>query len=45
MGFSGPGIKHSIEIFGINNILFGTDYAAVPISPKEHVDIINKLNL
>lgn len=45
MGFSPAGIKHVIDLFGIDRVLFGSDYAAVPIHPKEHVDIIKKLGL
>ena len=40
MGFDPAGIKHAIEVFGIDHILLGTDYAAVPITPKEHIDIV-----
>jgi len=45
MGFSPLGIKHAIELFGVDRVLFGSDYAAVPISPKEHVDIVKSLDL
>ena len=46
MGFSPTGIKQCIEIFGIDRVLFGTDYPAVSISPKEHIDIVrNNLGL
>jgi len=45
MGFSPSGVKYAIETFGIDRVLFGTDYAAVPISPREHVDIITSLGL
>ena len=45
MGFSALGVKYAIETFGIDHVLFGTDYAAVPISPREHVDIIKSLGL
>ncbi len=45
MGFSPLGIKHAIELFGVDRVLFGSDYAAVPIHPKEHVDIIKGLGL
>jgi predicted TIM-barrel fold metal-dependent hydrolase len=31
--------------FGADRVLFGSDYAAVPISPKEHIDIIKGLGL
>ena len=45
MGFSPAGIRHCIELFGTDRILFGTDYAAVNISPKEHIDIVKSLGL
>ncbi len=45
MGFSPAGIRHCIELFGIDRILFGTDYAAVNISPREHIDIVKGLGL
>jgi predicted TIM-barrel fold metal-dependent hydrolase len=45
MGFSAAGIRHCIELFGADRVLFGSDYAAVPISPKEHIDIVNGLGL
>jgi predicted TIM-barrel fold metal-dependent hydrolase len=46
MGFHPPGIKHAIEVYGIDHVLFGTDYGPLPISPVEHVDIVcNELGL
>lgn len=46
MGFDPAGIKHAIEVFGIDHVLFGTDYGPVPFSPREHIDIIcNDLGL
>ncbi|MHA1382560.1 MAG: amidohydrolase family protein [Candidatus Helarchaeota archaeon] len=46
MGFDPAGIKHSIEVFGIDHVLLGTDYGPVPFSPKEHITIItNELGL
>ena len=45
MGFSPTGIKQCIELFGVERVLFGTDYAAVPISPREHIDIVKSLGL
>jgi predicted TIM-barrel fold metal-dependent hydrolase len=45
MGFSPAGIRHCIELFGADRVLFGSDYAAVPISPKEHIDIVKGLGL
>jgi 5-carboxyvanillate decarboxylase len=45
MGFSPTGILQAIALFGADRTLFGTDYAAVPLSPKEHIDIIKGLRL
>lgn len=45
MGFAPTGIKHIIDLFGVDRVLFGSDYAAVPISPKEQVDIVKSLGL
>ncbi len=45
MGFNPLGIKHVIDLFGIDRILFGSDYAAVPINPGEQVDIVKSLGL
>jgi len=45
MGFSPAGIRHCIELFGIDRVLFGTDYGPVTISPKEHIDIVKGLGL
>lgn len=45
MGFSPHGVRHIMDLFGADRILFGTDYAAVPINPKEHVDMVKSLGL
>jgi predicted TIM-barrel fold metal-dependent hydrolase len=45
MGFSPAGIRHCIEIFGVDRLLFGSDYPAVDIRPKEHVDMVSNLGL
>jgi aminocarboxymuconate-semialdehyde decarboxylase len=46
MGFDAAGIRHAIEVFGLDHVLLGTDYGPVPISPKEHIDILrNDLGL
>ena len=45
MGFSASGIRHALDLFGADRVLFGSDYAAVPISPREHVDTIRSLGL
>ena len=41
MGFSPTGVKAAIEMCGIDRVLFGTDYGPVPISPREHIDVVN----
>lgn len=35
-----PGIKHAIEVYGVDHVLLGTDYGPVPISPREHINIV-----
>ena len=46
MGFDPAGIRHAIEVFGLDHVLLGTDYGPVPISPREHIDmIVNGLGL
>jgi len=45
MGFSSHGIRHCIELFGTDRMLFGTDYPAVNISPVEHIQLIRSLGL
>jgi aminocarboxymuconate-semialdehyde decarboxylase len=45
MGFSSQGIEHCIDLFGTDRVLFGSDYGPVPISPKEHIDLVRGLEL
>lgn len=45
MGFNPVGVRYAIETFGIEHVLFGTDYAAVPISPREHIDMVKSIGL
>lgn len=45
MGFNLPMLKAALEVFGADRLLFGSDYGPVPISPKEHIDIVNTLPL
>jgi predicted TIM-barrel fold metal-dependent hydrolase len=46
MGFDPAGTKHAIDVFGVDYVLLGTDYGPLPISPKEHIDMIcNDLGL
>lgn len=40
MGFDPPGIRHAIEVLGIERVLLGTDYGPLPMSPKEHIDMV-----
>ncbi len=42
MGFSAIGLRAAIETCGIDRVLFGTDYGPVPISPREHIEIVNQ---
>jgi predicted TIM-barrel fold metal-dependent hydrolase len=43
MGFWPPHLREAIEVFGADRVLLGSDYPAVPISPREHVDIVRDL--
>gem|GEM_PF-159731 len=45
MGFSPLGIRHCVDLLGADRVLFGSDYGPVPISPKEHIDIVRGLGL
>ncbi len=45
MGLSGSAARHAIELYGIDHVVFGTDYGPVPISPREHVDMVLGLEL
>jgi predicted TIM-barrel fold metal-dependent hydrolase len=45
MGFSPTGIQQCIELFGVDRILFGTDFPAVNISQREHIEIVKNLGL
>ncbi|HTP27689.1 MAG TPA: amidohydrolase family protein, partial [Anaeromyxobacteraceae bacterium] len=45
MGFSAAGIRHCLDLFGTDRVLFGTDYPAVPYSPREHVEIVRGMGL
>jgi aminocarboxymuconate-semialdehyde decarboxylase len=38
-------VRDAIEVYGIDHILFGTDYGPVPISPREHIDMVLDLGL
>src|SRR4029077_21062607 len=43
MGFWPPHVREAVEVFGVDRVMFGTDYGPVPIDPKEHIDIVNGL--
>jgi predicted TIM-barrel fold metal-dependent hydrolase len=43
MGFWAPHVREAVEAFGVDRVMFGTDYGPVPIDPKEHIDIVNEL--
>jgi predicted TIM-barrel fold metal-dependent hydrolase len=45
MGLCGPCVVRAIEVYGIDHIVFGTDYGPVPISPREHVKMVLSLGL
>jgi predicted TIM-barrel fold metal-dependent hydrolase len=45
MGLCARCVRDAIEVYGIDHIVFGTDYGPVPISPREHVDIVLGLGL
>jgi predicted TIM-barrel fold metal-dependent hydrolase len=43
MGLWAPHVREAVEVFGVDRVMFGTDYGPVPIDPKEHVDIVEQL--
>ena len=45
MGFFAPHVREAVEVFGADRVMFGTDYGPVPIDPKEHIDIVNGLDI
>jgi predicted TIM-barrel fold metal-dependent hydrolase len=40
MGFTLPGLKASIELCGVDRVMFGSDYGAVPYGIKEHIQLV-----
>ncbi len=42
MGFDAPGIRHAIDVFGLERVLLGTDYGPLPMSPAEHIRIVTE---
>ena len=45
MGFWAPHVREAVEVFGVDRVMFGTDYGPVPLDPKEHVDIVKGLSI
>ena len=45
MGFWVPHVREAVEVFGVDRVMFGTDYGPVPIDPREHVEIVTGLAL
>jgi len=45
MGFWRPYLNSVIETFGVDRVLFGTDYGPVPISPSEHIELVQSLDI
>jgi len=45
MGFNLPMLNAVVKAFGVDRMLFGTDYGPVPISPAEHIALVNQLDL
>lgn len=43
MGFNLPMLKATAEVFGLDRLLFGSDYGPVPISPREHIELVDRL--
>ena len=43
MGFWAPHVREAVDVFGVDRVMFGTDYGPVPIDPKEHIDIVSGL--
>lgn len=45
VGFWPSMLNQLLEVFGADRILFGSDYPAVPISPVEHTEMVESLEL
>jgi predicted TIM-barrel fold metal-dependent hydrolase len=45
MGFSTEDVREAVRVFGSERVVFGTDYGAVPISPTEHLEIVQSIEL
>ncbi|MHC5730073.1 MAG: amidohydrolase family protein, partial [Nostoc sp.] len=40
MGFNPIGVRVAVEMCGVDRVVFGSDYGAVPYGIKEHVQIV-----
>lgn len=40
MGFNPLGVRAAVEMCGVDRVVFGSDYGAVPYGVKEHVQIV-----
>ena len=45
MGFNLPMLAAVVKTFGSDRMLLGSDYGPVPISPAEHIELVNQLDL
>jgi len=45
MGFNLAQLTAAVTVFGTDRVMFGTDYNAVPLSPTEHMDLVNRLGV
>jgi 2,3-dihydroxybenzoate decarboxylase len=43
MGFSALAFRAAVEMCGVDRVVFGTDYGAVPYGIKEHVQIVEEV--
>jgi hypothetical protein len=43
MGFNLPNLRAAAEVFGRDRMLFGSDYGPAPISPNEHIELVDQL--
>ena len=45
MGFSALGLRAAVEMCGVERVVFGSDFGAVPYGIKEHVQIVEDVLL
>ena len=45
MGFNLPMLTAAAKVFGADRLMFGSDYGPVPISPAEHIELVNHVDL